>query len=115
MKIAKIFKGVFGKKVEIEAPSMTKLVEKLKWAEVEVQDTKDALTGLQFRLQHGVLVMEDIASEAEEIIKRHQEILAKAQSRRAEFAGQVEQVQKALQLVESIYDNVQDIKEGKVD
>jgi hypothetical protein len=96
-------KGIFGKKVNVEILSASELVEKLKWAEVEVSDTKDALTGLKYRLEHGVLVMEDIAADAQEIIARHQEILSKATNRRSEFAGQVSQVEVALTTVDNIY------------
>lgn len=102
MKIANIVKGIFGKKTTITAPTYSELVEQLAWAEHEVNDTKDALLGLQYRLQHGVLVMEDIADDAEAIIARHQEILAKAKARRSEFQGQVAQVETAVKLVDGL-------------
>jgi len=102
-KIASIFKGLFGKKVEIEAVSMTDLVEKLKWAEAEVEDTKDAMLGLQMRLQNGVATMEEIIEEAQEIINHHQAILNKAAARKNEFHGQVAQVTQALNIVQNIY------------
>lgn len=98
-----IIKKLFGKKVEIETTSMTDLVEKLKWAEVEVEDTKDALLGLQMRLQNGVSTMEDIAEEAQEVINHHQAVLAKAIQRKNEFHGQVAQVTNALNVVSNLY------------
>lgn len=106
MKIATTLKGIFGKKITIECPTYSELVEQLAWAETEVGDTKDALLGLQYRLQHGVLVMEDIATDAEAIIARHQEILSKAKARRSEFQGQVSQVLTAVNLVDGLYSAV---------
>lgn len=104
MGIAKVLKGMLRKKeIEIEAVSMADLVEKLKWAEVEVEDTKDALLGLQMRLQNGVLTMEDIIEEAQEVINHHQAILSKASQRKAEFHGHVTQVTQALNVVQNIY------------
>jgi hypothetical protein len=103
MKIVKTVKGLFGKKVEIEVTSMHSLVEKLKWADGEVSDTKDALLGLQMRLQHGVSTMEEIAEDADSIIKTHQEVLAKAVARKNEFHGHVAQVTQAINVVNNIY------------
>jgi hypothetical protein len=112
MKIANIVKGIFGKKVTLEAPTYGELVEQLAWADHEVNDTKDALLGLQFRLQNGVLVMEDIAQDAEAIIARHQEILSKAKARRSEFQGQVSQVETAVKLVEGLHTAVAATEDG---
>ncbi|ALA07202.1 hypothetical protein SECTIM467_78 [Brevibacillus phage SecTim467] len=112
MKIANVFRGVFSKKVVIESLTMAELVEKLHWAEVEVADTKDALLGLQYRLQNGVATMEDIEADAEEIIRVHESILAKAKARRNEFAGQVNQVNTALKLVDNLHTATQDMEEA---
>lgn len=103
MKIAKIVKGIFGKKVTIEAINMADLVEKLKWAEVEVQDTENALAGLQNKLNAGIDTMDAVSKEAEDVINHHIDILNKARARRAEFSGQETQVRNALKLVGSIY------------
>lgn len=104
MGVAKVFKKLFGRKaVEIESVSMADLVEKLKWAEVEVEETKDALLGLQWRLQNGVSTMEDIIEETQEIIQQHQAILNKASQRKSEFQGQVSQVTQALNVIQNIY------------
>lgn len=105
MKLVAKVKGFFKKEVEIVAESMHDLVEKLKWAEVEVEDTKDALLGLQLRLQHGVSTMEEIEDDAVAVINAHQAILDKASSRKQEFRGQVAQVDLAIKTVGNIYNS----------
>ncbi|RAI97950.1 hypothetical protein DET54_1045 [Paenibacillus pabuli] len=62
-------------------------------------NTKDALLGLQFRLQHNVLTMENIAQDAEAIIAHHQELLTKGKAHRSNFHGKVAQVETAVNLV----------------
>ncbi|MGG1263872.1 hypothetical protein [Brevibacillus laterosporus] len=103
--VAKLFKNLFSKKVEIEAVSMQDLVEKLRWAEVEVSDTKDALLGLQFRLQNGINTMDDIIEDATVVISHHQDILNKANARKNEFHGHVSQVTQAVNMIDNIYKN----------
>lgn len=102
--ITKVLKGFFGKRVvEIETVSMADLVDKLKWAEVEVEDTKDALLGLLMRLQNGVVTMEDIIEDAQDVIDHHQAILAKATARKSEFHGHVGQITQAISVVDNLY------------
>lgn len=99
----KVFEAIFGKKVNINVLSMEDMVKQIEWAGVEVEDAKDALTGLQYRLQHGQLVMEDIAEEAQKVIERNQEILRLANQRRAEFREHTEQVLKIQGSISTIY------------
>jgi predicted transcriptional regulator len=102
-KVASFFKAMFNKPVEVEVVSMSDLVEKLKWAEAEVEDTKDALLGLQMRLQNGVVTMEEIIEDAKEIIDHHTAILNKAAQRKSEFQAQVAQVTNAINIIQNIY------------
>lgn len=101
--IIKKIANIFGSRTEVEILSMHDLVEKLEWAKDEVADTKDALLGLQFRLQNGVATMEEIEEDAQEVIRTHQAILEKAVARKNEFRGQVAQVEVAVNTVNAIY------------
>lgn len=102
-KLIALLKKVFriGRKKAIE--TLGDVVERLDWADREIEEAKEKLVELSHRLHDGVVELETAESSAESIIKRHQEILDKAKNRKAEFQakGQVAQ-----DLINSIDNNI---------
>lgn len=103
MNNASYFQSLLDQALTPDSRSYNELIEQLAWAEAEVTHTQDALTNLQFRLQHGILVMEDIAAEAEEIITRHQAVLITAHARRSEFQQQMSQIESVIGIAEDMW------------
>lgn len=88
----RLSKLVFWRKTKVEILSMAELVEKLDWAEKEVEETVTALDKLHGKLNEGLQTMESITKDAQSIIDRHQAILQKSVERKAEIGAQVDQI-----------------------
>jgi len=95
----KVSKFKFWKKTKVEVLSMAQLVEKLDWADKEVEETIKAMVKLQDKLQEGLTTMGNITEDAKAVIERHNAILEKAVVRKAELNAQADQISLAVSTV----------------
>ena len=87
-----------GKKVE----TCGDIVSKVDWAKEEIEQAEKSLIKLSNKLNEGVTEMDKASQEAEEIVKRHQEILKQAKARRSEYAGKGQRINDLLSSIERI-------------
>ncbi|QNR70397.1 hypothetical protein IAQ67_29015 (plasmid) [Paenibacillus peoriae] len=95
----KVSKFKFWKKTKVEVLSMAELVEKMDWAEKEVDETIKALVKLQDKLNEGLKTMGNITDDAKAVIERHKAILQKSLDRKAELNAQADQIAQAVSTV----------------
>jgi predicted regulator of amino acid metabolism with ACT domain len=97
--LAKVLR--IGRKKAIE--TLGDVVERLDWAQKEIEEAEEKLIELSHRLHNGVVELENAEKSSAAIIKRHQEILSKAQNRKVEFQAKG---QKVIDLINTIHTDV---------